>query len=391
MGRMTDIDDKYTELGGAGGLLGAPTSGEHTCADGKGHYRHFEQGSIFWHPLTGAHEVHGLIHTKWAALKSERGFLHYPKNDESDSGGGAPGRFNLFQGGAITWKKGATEAFETHGAIRSKFGEMGWEAGFLGFPTTDETPTPDNKGRFNHFEHGSIYWKPSLSAHEVHGHIVQFWADHGWETNPELGYPISDETPTFAGSPHRFNDFENGVVYWRHGSATAGALAPFPGATQPVADVVATIKSALVAAASTDSHLYIKSGPSLAKITDYSWDGTRVHNRMYKINVVVGVDIPVVPDPTINIDLWIEVSFDRAQGTIWTSLHHAEFHAHVPWPTSIDLSASQVTAKVKSILDPMVGVPQNKVGMPDPTKEHLLSAKVMPNGDINVYVQPLLD
>ena len=51
---MTAIDDKYAELGGAGGVLGNPTTGEHTCADGKGHYRHFENGSIFWHPLTGA-------------------------------------------------------------------------------------------------------------------------------------------------------------------------------------------------------------------------------------------------------------------------------------------------------------------------------------------------
>jgi uncharacterized protein with LGFP repeats len=387
---VTAIDDKYAELGGAGGFLGNPTTGEHTCADGKGHYRHFENGSIFWHPLTGAHEVHGWIHDKWAKLKSERGFLHYPKTDESDSGGAA-GRFNLFQGGAITWKQGAQEAFETHGAIRSKFGEMGWEAGFLGFPTTDETSTPDKLGRFNHFEAGSIYWKKSLSAHEVHGHIRQYWADNGYEANPQLGYPISDETPTFAGSNHRFNDFENGVVYWRSGNDTAGPLTPFPGASQPVDAVVTTLKDALKAAASVDSHIYLKSGPSLAKITDYSWDGAAVRNRMYHMTIEVGVDFPVVPDPTSTIELFVEISFDRAQGTIWSSLHHATFHSHVPWPTSIKLSASVVTEKIKSILDPLIGVPQNTTSLPDPQKEHLLSAKVMPNGDLNVYLQPLFE
>jgi uncharacterized protein with LGFP repeats len=245
---MTHIDDKYAELGGATGVLGSPTSGEQTCADGEGRHRTFERGSIFWHPLTGAHKVHGLIHDKWAALDSERGFLGYPKGDESDSGGGTPGRVSLFQGGAITWKKGTDEAFETHGAIRSKHGEMGGEADFLGFPVTDESSTRMVQGRLQHFEHGSIYWKPSLSAREVHGHIRQYWADNGWENNPELGYPISDETPTFAGSPHRFNDFENGVVFWRHGNDDAEALTPAPAWNRPAAEVVSAIEGSLVAA-----------------------------------------------------------------------------------------------------------------------------------------------
>lgn len=146
---MTEIDKKYSALGGSGGFLGAPQTAETACPDGVGRYRHYNGGSIYWHPLTGAHEVHGLIRAKWAALGWEKSFLGYPKTDETDSGGGAPGRYNLFQGGAILWKKGAKEAFETHGAIRSKFGQHGFEAGFLGFPQTDETKTPDGVGRYN--------------------------------------------------------------------------------------------------------------------------------------------------------------------------------------------------------------------------------------------------
>ena len=385
---MTHIDDKYAELGGATGVLGSPTSGEQTCADGEGRHRTFERGSIFWHPLTGARKVHGLIHDKWAALNSERGFLGYPKGDESDSDGGTPGRVSLFQGGAITWKKGTDEAFETHGAIRSKHGEMGGEANFLGFPVTDESSTPDGSGRLQHFEHGSIYWKPSLSAREVHGHIRQYWADNGWENNPELGYPISDETPTFAGSPHRFNDFENGVVFWRHGNDDAEALTPAPAWNRPAAEVVSAIEGSLVAAIGAHAHLYLRSGPSLGSITDYRWDGTLVHNRMYEIHLVVGVDTPMVPDPWINVDLWMEIRFDRANGTIWLSPHHAEVHAHVPWPDSLELPAGRVAAKVRSILDPMIGERLDTMSLPDLTNERLLSAKVMPNGDLNVYLQP---
>jgi LGFP repeat len=387
---MTAIDDKYAELDGENGILGKATTGEHICAwpdDDKGRYRHFENGSIFFYPTTGAHEVHGWIHDKWIKLKAERGFLHYPKTDESPSGGGADGRFNLFQGGAITWKSGATEAFETHGAIRSKFGETGFEAGFLGFPTTDESFTDQNLGRFNHFEHGSIYWKKSISAHEIHGRIKDFWAEHGFETNPELGYPISDELPSFAASPHRFNDFENGVVYWHSGAASANQLIPFPGSTVPVDQVVGKIKKGITDKI-TNEHIYIKSGPSLAKITDYSFDGTKVRNRMYKIRIDVGVNFPYVPDPTSTVDMWFEVAFDRPSGTITTSLHHAQFHTHVPWPTSEGLSASQVNAKIKALLDPLVGVPQDTKTLPNTF--HLLSAKVQANGDLNIFVAPLL-
>jgi hypothetical protein len=84
-------------------------------------------------------------------------------------------------------------AFEVHGAIREKYLALGAEASILGYPRTDETGTPDGIGRFNHFQSGSIYWTPGTSAYEVHGLIRDLWASLGWERNPQLGYPISDE------------------------------------------------------------------------------------------------------------------------------------------------------------------------------------------------------
>ena len=62
----------------------------------------------------------------------------------------------------------------------------------MGFPVTDELGTPDGRGRFNHFEGGSIYWTPQTHAHEVHGAIRDKWASMGWERS-RLGYPIGDE------------------------------------------------------------------------------------------------------------------------------------------------------------------------------------------------------
>lgn len=384
-----NIEQKYQALGGSGGFLGAPQGPETTCPDGVGRFRHYAGGSIYWHPLTDAHEVHGLIRAKWSKLGWERGFLGYPKTDEQDSGGGANGRFNLFQGGAVLWKRGAKEAFENHGAIRGKFGQMGWEAGFLGFPTTDETTTPDGIGRFNHFDGGSIYWKPSISAHEVHGLIRQFWASQGWEQNAQLGYPITDELPTFGGASNRFSDFENGVLWWKSGKAAAIPLSKFVigGASRSVEDMMKAISDVIVPKLKSNSAVYIKSGPMLGEVTDYSWNGDRVLNRQYRVYTQLGIDIPVAPDPTSNLNLWIGVDYNRAAGAVWSYLAQWQIHTHVPWPTSEFLKASQLNAQFKDVLDPLLGVQQSPAKVPDPF--HLLSVKVMPNGDLDVYVEPL--
>jgi hypothetical protein len=82
---------------------------------------------------------------------------------------------------------------------------------------TDETGTPDRVGRFNNFQGGSIYWTPRLGAHEVHGAIRGRWGDLGWERGL-LGYPTSDERNTSDGSG-RVSDFEGGSIVW---SSVAG-------------------------------------------------------------------------------------------------------------------------------------------------------------------------
>jgi len=164
---MSAIDDKYAQLGGPGGFLGRPFdagagSNEMDTPGGHGRCRDFDNGSIYWSPQTQAHEVHGAIRLKWASL----------------------------------------------GGVR----------GFLGFPTTDELGTPDGHGRFNHFEHGSIYWTPETGAHEVHGAIRDKWASIGWERS-RLRYPTSDEKSPPNGHG-RLSEFQGGAIVWtpEHGA-----------------------------------------------------------------------------------------------------------------------------------------------------------------------------
>jgi uncharacterized protein with LGFP repeats len=159
---MSAIDNKYQELGGPHGFLGQPVDAgagnlEMDTADGRGRTRDFQGGSIYWTAETGAHEVHGAIRLKWASLSGSRNFLDYPLTDETGTPDGR-GRYNHFQGGSIYWTP-QTHAHEVHGAIRDKWASMGWERSFLGYPKSDEKATRDG-GRYSVFEGGSIFWHP---------------------------------------------------------------------------------------------------------------------------------------------------------------------------------------------------------------------------------------
>lgn len=158
LGPDANIAARWEQLDGGQGVLGEQTGPVQPSHDGKGYFQIFANGSIYWNPETGASEVHGAIRDLWTSL--------------------------------------------------------GAETGFLGYPLTNETSAPDNHGRFNHFQGGSIYWTPETGAHEVHGAIRVMWASLGWERS-SLGYPLSNEiSSSDAGGSGRYSTFQNGTIFW---------------------------------------------------------------------------------------------------------------------------------------------------------------------------------
>jgi hypothetical protein len=154
---ILSIDQKYDQLTQHNWYqLGSPLMNELTAPDGIGRYRHYQNGSLYWSPGRGAKLVHGRIRDKWA--------------------------------------------------------QTGWEQGF-GYPLTDELPTPDGIGRYNHFQSCSIYWTPQTDAHEIHGAIRERWAQLGWERS-YLGYPTSDEIRVGDVADHRYSLFQHGSIVW---------------------------------------------------------------------------------------------------------------------------------------------------------------------------------
>ncbi len=219
------IVSHYDTLGGPLSFLGFPTSDETGTPDQVGRFNTFaNNGSIYWTSGTGARSVHGLILTKYLSLGGPSSFLGYPTTDETGTPDGV-GRFNHFSSthslgnvnGSIYWTP-STGASSIHGAIRAKWASLGWELSFLGYPVTDETGTPDGVGRFNHFSNsGSIYWTPSTGAWSVHGVIRSQWASMGWERSC-LGYPVSDE---FAIPGGRQSNFQRGFISFSFATGVA--------------------------------------------------------------------------------------------------------------------------------------------------------------------------
>lgn len=75
------IHTRWLELGGADGMLGAPTSPE-AIGEGSTKYATFEHGAVYWSPETGAQPITGAIYDAWASLGYERGVLGLPTSAE---------------------------------------------------------------------------------------------------------------------------------------------------------------------------------------------------------------------------------------------------------------------------------------------------------------------
>ncbi|MGW6655408.1 alpha/beta hydrolase-fold protein [Rhodococcus sp. NPDC055024] len=194
------IAGAYMNTGAAAGPLGFPRTPELGTPDGRGRFNHFQNGSIYWTPQTGAHPVSGDILAEWSAQGWEGGPLGYPTADEIATPGKA-GKVQGFEIGAMYSSANGTHA--VLGMIMGKYGELGWENGWLGFPKSNEVPVKDN-GRFTEFEGGNIYWSPGTGAWSVeNGPLFDGWKSVGYEGG-RLGFPISDKFDIPGGVQQNF-------------------------------------------------------------------------------------------------------------------------------------------------------------------------------------------
>lgn len=206
------IFDRWGTLGYENGALGYPTSGEMCGLRGGGCWQTFQGGRLYWSLASDAHPVVGAIGEAWNRAGYENGFLGYPVSGEF-CGLRDRGCFQRFQGGSLYWSVGSG-AHWTRGAIHAEWGRHGWETGFLGYPVSDEFCGLVDGGCFQRYEGGSLYWSPATGAHFTRGAIRDYWGTQGWEGG-RLGYPVSGEACGQADGTYTcVQRFQRGTVTW---------------------------------------------------------------------------------------------------------------------------------------------------------------------------------
>ncbi len=226
---LTAIQNAHTAVGGKP-VLGCPTSTVNTNGftsynGTKGHFQSFSNGEIEY--ITNnthagkAFAVVGPIYSKWGSLGwNTSNPLGYPTENMSapqTSCYSTQYKYQNFEGGAVEYhlnNSRAGQAFEVHGAIKTKWAAKGYAGCPLGLPISDERDTlpsavTGQPGKVSDFEGGHIHWVwGAAEAFETHGSIDDRYTVQMAGTNSWLGFPISDE---YAATYAR-NDFEGGYI-----------------------------------------------------------------------------------------------------------------------------------------------------------------------------------
>ncbi len=154
-----EIYRRYAQMGAHNSPLGAPTASESAGPVPGSRMSQFTGGAIYWSAATGPRDVYGAIGVRYQNSKLASA-IGLPVTSEQ-AGQVAGSRVQHFQRGTIYWSP-ATGAHEVYGAIRGRYWALGAERSALGLPTTGEYTTAT--GRANDFAKGRISWNSRTGA-----------------------------------------------------------------------------------------------------------------------------------------------------------------------------------------------------------------------------------
>jgi hypothetical protein len=151
-------------------------------------------------------DSHTAIYDKWMDEGGGDGFLGQPFMGEHWQ---RKGWFTVFDHGRIYARK-ITGPHELHGAILSKYRRMGGVGSRLGFPTTDVWKTRAHGAVRASFQRGRLYSSHKTGTHWIYGSILKAWVKQGQSSGP-LGLPTSDVYDVSVG---KRQDFQHGTATW---------------------------------------------------------------------------------------------------------------------------------------------------------------------------------
>jgi uncharacterized protein with LGFP repeats len=235
--QLDPIQVKYWSLGGPNGILGDSVSGEMATPFNGSTYEKFQNGTIFYSPATGVHDVLLPTENEFFAAGNETDafgnnvekLLGLPTTDQAGFLGVPGDAVTSFQSGAI-YASPATGAHVLYGAIGGEYAATASETDafgknvqtLLGLPTSDEANDPYVSGaRMETFQGGAIYWSSATGAHVLYGAIGAEYAATANQTDAVgrnvqtlLGLPTSDEMNVPGISGARMNTFQGGSIDW---------------------------------------------------------------------------------------------------------------------------------------------------------------------------------
>jgi Protein kinase domain/LGFP repeat len=165
----------------------------------------------------------GLCYERLGGTSSMLGFPMTGGEDVETQEQQTKGICQSFEGGRIYWIEGATEAYQTWGAIGWRYNTLGRTAGRLGFPLSSEIDILSSEhskllGRYQRFQGGTVYWRksPQDETYAVWGGIGRFYEQLGGAESP-LGFPLSAEKTAKVGK-RWYQHFEEGDIYLEQNS-----------------------------------------------------------------------------------------------------------------------------------------------------------------------------
>lgn len=318
------------------------------------------------------HVVYGAIYGRYLTFgdisdPTRQPFMGLPTSDEQPA---LAGRVSHFDGADIYWSR-PSGAHEVHGAIRQHWLSLGGPAGFLGFPTTDETGTPDGVGRYNNFQGGVIYWTGSTGAWEVQGAILDKWRSLGAEQS-YLGYPVSDEMgltiPPFTDT-FRVSRFQFGDILWTADSGATDIPQSYTTPSQSVLTPAGTALGGFVFFTfqsngdyTVNFHMHDSGFP------DYDFQVTGIFTTQSGLSLAAshGGHVEGTASTTFTHAPNRDDDFSESGNSSWVQQHWADIPGGQLWVTK-DYSATGVVGVIedvaKGILDVAVGVTSLEVGV----------------------------
>ncbi len=130
---------------------------------------------------------------------------------------GQGGYFLRFEKGWVYYNPKLNKAFSIMQNMMQKWGEAGYETGWMGFPISDNLETPKVYGFYTAFENGSIYSSSKTGTHYVSGAFRNEWGRLGYENSPTLGFPKTDEITISIDGYTRYQQFERGTLFFGNG------------------------------------------------------------------------------------------------------------------------------------------------------------------------------